>query len=385
MSDRRSSAEPHEHKDRQLARDIKALELTAKRAVSEAVRAEGSLGTASLADLNRASTNAAFAVQTAKNASSKAADINRMLDSPEYSNLAPGVKRRIRRSVDSISSAVSRAELAADRTAEALRGARSLQGVDRMAERDSVPGPASTGKSVGSTLVASDVRGLQVGERNYQLNRYSFKIEAPDVDFDSVINGRTVARALDSIDKRPEDPRAIRQLDRVLSRPSGGEVLTEGLPFRSGRFESKSAKNGIFGSLFVHSSSGLLVGDGTRQENFFTYVAAPSIDAARLIATNHNLRMLIIESLLSGVDLASGEISQTLSDSLGRAASHIRAPRRMGLVVHPSWSDVVYVNGVDGVTAGDSVRQRNEVRTIVQAPSRGVAHDWSGLLRKRRK
>ncbi len=71
-------------------------------------------------------------------------------------------------------------------------------------------------------LVAGDVRGLQVGQRNYQLNSYRIEVQAPEIDFTSVLSQAKVMQAFQCLAENPDESQAIHEVDRILRKQGGG-------------------------------------------------------------------------------------------------------------------------------------------------------------------
>lgn len=227
----------------------------------------------------------------------------------------------------------------------------------------------------GAQLIAKDVRGLQVGEQNYQLNTYRYEIEPNEVDLVQVFAQPEVQEALHRLAQDPNNPELEQAADQALRGKGANNGLGE-VSVSIDKYESFSGQRGFLSFLFVSRSEGVQVGDNMRQENYFTYQVAPSINAAHLLATDSNLRSQILEGIRAVH--SAGAFSDRLSDAVQgswEAALGVQLDGNQGTILRPTAGKTLYAQNLDGVTVGWNVDQVNEVRSAMQIPRVRIPSD----------
>jgi hypothetical protein len=232
-------------------------------------------------------------------------------------------------------------------------------------------------------LIAEDVRGLQIGEHNLQLNSYRYEIKPAPINFREVFDKPPVRLALQRLAQNPANKhlkhaadRALRgeqprRLDWALRGISRIKQTTSAAAVKLVSHESRSSTRGIFSLFFVSNSSGVDVGDNMRQENYFHYVVTANVEAANLLASDPDLRSVIIaraQSNASG-DTSDRKLIPAMEESLRRASLAAQSDLDRGATVRPPQSEqTTYVEHLDGVTVGWDVDRKSSIRTAVQVP-----------------
>jgi len=219
----------------------------------------------------------------------------------------------------------------------------------------------------GLELIATDVRGLQVGEHNFQLNSYEFNIAPEVVDLEAVFERPVVAEALERLALDPSSRELMQIADRAL-RSSGltGPGIADATVELT-RHESYAGANGFL-SLLFRNASGVQVGDHSRQENYFHYLVAPDIEAGRMLAENNVLRKEIISCVISSKEKPNEKLATAFNRSIERAAGSFVADGRGGVVIRPRAGRTIRISSIDGATVGWDVDQVNRIKTAVQVP-----------------
>jgi hypothetical protein len=219
-------------------------------------------------------------------------------------------------------------------------------------------------------IIARDVRGLQIGERNYQLNTYEYEVERPDIDFAAVLSRAEVREALKALSRDPSNADLQRTADRLLAqgplfrREPQLDVQQNGM--------SSEQESSIFDAfIFVRRCAGVQIGDDATQKNRFLYVVAPTLDARQLLADDPSARAAIINCVCS-TDKAGSEdvLKAALTVALEAAVLISQDIRTAGDQIRVPAYDVVHVVDKDGVQldTGNQGKQENKASATVVIP-----------------
>jgi hypothetical protein len=228
--------------------------------------------------------------------------------------------------------------------------------------------PSTTWES--SALVAHDIRGLQVGDHNFQTNTFVTEIEADVPNVEEILAHPDVRRVLEKMDQHPASPRAADQVEDALAHLPGHKKTVK--PSITGAtHEAEGGRRGLLSAIFVLKSSGVQVGSNMLQRNYFTYTVTPDLETAQLLAGSPDLRAGIVESCkLEGPNEPPGEeLASAMHESLRSACEDLLDPASRGVVLHPSAGETTYIKNVDGATYGQHVSQKNmfKINTIIRA------------------
>jgi hypothetical protein len=133
--------------------------------------------------------------------------------------------------------------------------------------------------------------GVQIGDRNRQLNRYRYKFERPRASLDSLLKGhparlRSFARLVANPRSRAANSAFRRHLSAGPSRPSGVRFADT---TRAGTVRIR-ARVDEHGALVVDRSRGVQVGDRSTMRNNFSYkMAGREISLERMLRDRPDL------------------------------------------------------------------------------------------------
>lgn len=222
-----------------------------------------------------------------------------------------------------------------------------------------------------SYVSARSVRGLQVGTGNFQLNHFEYRVENCDINLGAVLSGHAVQQQLRLLAADPNNLELRRGADALLrrgrffSRAPRHRVTTRTITTT----QDESTDDVFETFLFVQDSSGVQIADGGRQENYFFYVIAPSIDASDLLRSDAELRSSLIDQVCTSSTVArSTDFHQRLSSAMEYAVLNLPDLRTSGTLVDLRKRSHVNINDEDGVSIGVRGRQRNDVSAEVAAP-----------------
>jgi len=222
----------------------------------------------------------------------------------------------------------------------------------------------------GTSLVAHNVRGLQVGNRNLQVNSFTANIKADAVRINDIVAQPDVKRVLAKMDQRPGDSKAANKADKALAHLRGYNDSVKFAIAKSAH-ESRVGERGILSGLFLVNSSGVQFGDNLRQNNYFLYTVVPDVSTARLLADSPQLRAGVIQSYSAEGPHASmrKEVASAMDESLRKASLNLADGISRGVVSRPIPDKTTYLMNIDGATFGYDVDQRNKIRAVV-----GIRH-----------
>lgn len=222
---------------------------------------------------------------------------------------------------------------------------------------------------------ARHVRGLQVGRDNLQLNHFEYKVEQCHIDLGAVLRRHAVQRTLRLLAADPGNASLRQDADAALGR---GGIFHTASRHRVTQQTTTTVQEGDADDafetfLFVQDSQGVQVADKSRQENFFFYVIAPTLDASDLLRTDSALRASIIKQVCGASTLTDrSDLPQRLSDALERAVYTLPDLRTSGTMVDLRKHTKVDISNEDGVSIGVRGRQRNDVSAHVAIPKNVV-------------
>lgn len=206
-------------------------------------------------------------------------------------------------------------------------------------------------------------RGVQIGDRNVQVNTYAFTVTEVDLDLRAALERPAVRRALSELAADPDDAGRRHAADRALGR---GAFFAHHPRVRTTPGEVRTQQSATwFGVILLRQSRGVQVGDGGRQENHFAYVTTAALDGRRLLQESAELRQAIVDACCeqeAGVhpDRISAPLAEAADDAL---LGHVES-RRSSTSATPRPFTRVVVSDADGVSVGRSCRQHEETSLV---------------------
>jgi hypothetical protein len=219
-------------------------------------------------------------------------------------------------------------------------------------------------------ITAKDVRGLQIGERNLQVNTYEYEVERPDIDFAAALSRAGVRDALKALSADPGNAELQRKADRALAE---GPLFRREPELRVEQSSITSERQSTFfeAFIFVRKCEGAQVGNDATQKNRFAYLVAPTWDARQLLADDANVRAALISCLCS-TDVARSEeiLRGELVGMLEDAILSYPGIRTAGDAIRSCAHRRVHVEGGDGVQVdiGGRGKQENKASVVIQIP-----------------
>jgi len=233
------------------------------------------------------------------------------------------------------------------------------------------------------SIYGRQLYGLQCGNENIQLNTYAYVVRPDAPDLSEVLDSARVQEAMAELAANPNDRAAELAVNRVLA--------TIGRPF----FEitppdpvsgvetslidhsSVGGERGFLAFLFVRDSAGIQHGNRMRQENHFTYLVAPGVQAQELFRSSASLREAVITGIKLSADGIVGEVSLSghLDGALRGLISNLEDNGDRGLLIQPAPGGFYDVSGLDGTSAGWKCVRKSEVEVQVKKVDEpGVYH-----------
>ncbi|WP_328936267.1 hypothetical protein OG288_44165 [Streptomyces tauricus] len=208
------------------------------------------------------------------------------------------------------------------------------------------------------TVLIIGCRGVQMGNRNKQYNRYEYRLSTRGIDFATVLRRRPVQDALVKLmlDPDSETLRAdvMRELcaDRayLLRRTviDPGQVERPHAASTDRQDEAVSAPPPLHGFVLVHNCQGVQAGDQCVQHNEFLYPCRRSqINERALVATRPELAEAIVDTIIGRSAVPT---PPTVWEELDKALNDTPNPERFGRVVRDFRRTCV--EGADGVSYG---------------------------------
>jgi hypothetical protein len=217
-------------------------------------------------------------------------------------------------------------------------------------------------------VVACNVRGLQVGDHNLQINTYVYEVKQPRVNLSDVLERPQVKLALANLRNDPNSGALRRRADRALASVAPGWLSKPGDPVKSvkGTSGGRRYTGSITSFLFVDRSQGIQVGDHVTQRNHYVYTVASSKHVAELLAGRRQVRAAIVDCFCSAnqnraIDALGGQISRSLKASVEAS----RSIRKAGDVYPGFRTGELHIKDVDGVAVGNDLAQKNAAQVNV--------------------
>jgi hypothetical protein len=238
-------------------------------------------------------------------------------------------------------------------------------------------------------VIARGVRGLQIGERNLQINTYEYEVERPNIDFAAVLGRAGVREALKALSADPDNTELQCTADRALA---GGPLFRREPELRVEQGPITIERQSTFFEtfIFVQKCEGVQIGNDATQKNRFAYLVAPTWDARQLLADDANVRAALI-SCLCATDTARSEqiFRHELADALEHMTLTSPGVRTAGDAIRPGRHSRVYVEGRDGaqVDIGGRGEQENKASAVIEIPGSIVRslREERDILEKHRK
>lgn len=140
-------------------------------------------------------------------------------------------------------------------------------------------------------VALSDVRGVVIGDDNVQINRFDVTVENAGFDLGDVLSRPAVQRAIAEVTMDPGDEGRRATLVRALTHP-GWSVSWQ--PARLSVTDPGAKRSGGFLASLLGINVDVMVGDGNRQRNHFTYVTSSIPQAQDLLAGNAELARAVV-------------------------------------------------------------------------------------------
>jgi hypothetical protein len=212
---------------------------------------------------------------------------------------------------------------------------------------------------------AEDVRGLQIGRGNHQLNVYTFDVQTPKIDLAARLEDPDVIGLVHVLACDPTDERARQRLITAIAPGGWGlggprshlriTTLRSGITDRSSLFDGFT----IFADV-----QGVQVGDNSRQRNEFVYTVAPTGSGRDLLQDNPGLARALVNC---ACPLPGGGSQSELNRQLQESMAHL--PLRPGdgvqRSVHvdaPGPGQTLTIRRADGVSVGPNSRVEQQRR-----------------------
>lgn len=201
-----------------------------------------------------------------------------------------------------------------------------------------------------------DVRGVQVGNYNLQVNR--FVVRGPDLrlDFEAVLRTGYVKEAMSALMADPANESLRNNLINALRGPTAWQITPEPLVL-SARAERPS----FFEGLLAFDVYGMQEGDGSTQRNTFVYKVVNSPNAADLLRNDHDLARSLADYLCPpdrGAD-SPDALSRLINEKLKSLPPEV--DRNQGNMLEPPKpGGELRVFRTDGATIG----KHNKIRSV---------------------
>jgi hypothetical protein len=233
---------------------------------------------------------------------------------------------------------------------------------------------AETNEDCPYRITARNVRGLQIGERNLQVNTYEYEVERPNIDFEAVLSRAHVREALKALSYDPDNADLQRKTDRLLAQGPLFRKKPE-LHVEQSTMSSERQWSLFEAFIFVRKCEGVQVGNDATQKNRFVYVVAPTVHARQLLADDPSVRAAFIRCVCStNVARSEDTFRDELAGALGDAILSSPGIRTTGTKIrHPYGRvDIADEDGAQ-VDLGRKGRQENKASAVVVIP-RGVVN-----------
>lgn len=239
-------------------------------------------------------------------------------------------------------------------------------------------------------ITARHVRGLQIGERNLQVNTYEYEVERPDIDFTAVLSRADVREALKALSTEPDNAALQRKADGLLAQGPLFRKKPE-LRVEQSTMSSERQSSLFEAFIFIRKCQGVQIGNDATQKNRFVYVVAPTVHARQLLTDDPSVRAALMRCVCS-TDVARSEerFRDELSGALEDAILTSPEIRTTGIEIRPRAHGRVDINGGDGVQVdiGGKGRQENTASAMVVIPGsvvRPLCEERESLEKRRQR
>ena len=241
--------------------------------------------------------------------------------------------------------------------------------------------PGDSRKAAGDRLATETIRsisvkdaaGVKIGQSGVQVNYVHLELDAPPPSFEKTLTAPAVQAALEAYAASAHDPARLRQAEaRVKEHGSpffdlGARQPVEAFGLEPADVRSYTRGGGVktATSVFViENCQGVQMSDGGRQENHFLYIVPPSLDDARLLRDDADLRRALVE-YACGFSDSDADLAACYQEAAEVAIKNLPGLRAESTQVDLRGMTSVDVNGGQGVTIGTKIRQTSEVAVTV--------------------
>lgn len=226
------------------------------------------------------------------------------------------------------------------------------------------------------TIRAKGVDGLQLGNGNLQVNVRRYQLEAPALDFKKTLARKDVRIALRDYSANPDDAKLYRRADQAVAKSPimGAGTHDLGLDLEQTKVRYKPVPRAASEAyVFIEECRGVQSATGGIQYNHHLCVATPTINEVRLLRDSPELRHELIAHACGTA--ADGLLRARIADSLKEACLAVPGIGDTGAKIDFDGTRSVEVEGGDGATIGNGVRQENSFEVIVLVEHLNVGTD----------
>lgn len=234
------------------------------------------------------------------------------------------------------------------RRPDSMRGSRRADRAD-VGDVFQCPGEALT-------VAVRDVRGMQIGDHNRQVNR--FIVHRPDrsLDFRSVLKDSRVREAMTRLAVDPMNKDCRGELMTALRNVPGNDVRSAPLVL-----QARDNQPGLWGRLITFDEvKGLQIGDRNTQHNTFRYTVMGEPTAAALLRGNPALARAVTEYICPPTGRTDVEkLRQNVAETLRNLPDSVDRTRGAAFS-YPRAGVTLTIVRSDGVTVGTRNRMDNK-------------------------
>jgi hypothetical protein len=233
-------------------------------------------------------------------------------------------------------------------------------------------GPIHHRANTGGRIELIDLRGVQIGDHNFQINRFVARSKTSDIDFEEVLARGEVAAAIRWLQLDPED--GYRR-DALVHTLQDQGWLFESAPIT---FLARPDGGGLWQALchiVAFDTQGLQIGDHGRQSNTFNYLIPGTVDAQQLLRQSPTLAKALCDLLCPPLNYSPDPAMITRQATEAIEELTIEWTDRARGVSHgwPVHQEVLRIKSQDGVSVGSGNVQRViETLRIDELTVRGI-------------
>jgi hypothetical protein len=221
-------------------------------------------------------------------------------------------------------------------------------------------------KDAAGQVVIDRCQGVQIGDRNVQINSYEFDVSRVKVRLDRVLARHDVRTAFSRLAADPENAKLRAKADSVLG---AGPLFVQHprVETRVRPVITKTRSTDFWHAVVVRECQGVQVSDHAYQESRFVYVTTAALNGRQLLRESPELRNSLIETCCGdGTSPVRDDIAQPLRNAVEDAVLRSGTVGDRGAQVTPSTRWTVAIQDGQGVSVGRSHREHSvsvDVRT----------------------